>query len=99
MAAFELASVASDELDGILAYVQQESGPASAQRLLADFKDAFQKLADNPRIGRLRDQDAAVEVRSWIVHSYFVLYNARSRPVEITRIVHSARDLDRVLGY
>lgn len=98
MAGWFLSADADAEFSGIIHYVEQESGTAMADRLRDSFYRTFDMLAENPRIGRLRDQDAAAEVRSWIIHSYFVLYDASSEPLEITRIVHGARDVDRVLG-
>jgi plasmid stabilization system protein ParE len=94
VAGWDLKQSARDDLNSILAYVEHESGPSAADRLLDDFIAAFEMLAANPRMGRKSDSED--ESRWWLVHRYLVLY-AAAEPLQILRIYHGARDLNRSL--
>lgn len=90
-----LSQPAREDLDSILGYVERESGPQAADRLLDDFIAAFDLLATSPRMGRRAQLPR--EARWWLVHSYLILYHAEVEPIEIDRILHGARDLERIL--
>ena len=93
---FVLSSLAAEDLDGILAYVLEHSGPARARHVADRFEEAFLKLAEQPGLGHTRADLTAELVRFWPVWSYLVVYKPGSKPLEVARVLHGARDL-RVL--
>lgn len=97
MARWVLSPLAREELEGILDYVAAESGNEDvAQRVAGDFVAALDKLAASPGIGWQRAHLTGSSVRWWRVHSYLVIYNPESQPLRVIRILHGARDLERV---
>lgn len=52
-------------------------------------------LADMPGIGRSR-AEFEPELRSFAVGSYVIFYRPLADGIEIARVVHGARDLDRI---
>jgi toxin ParE1/3/4 len=73
--------------------------PASAQALLDAVEKAAERIGARPAIGRTRPALAQGEYRFLTIAGfpYIIVYStSRSRPV-IVRMVHSARDLPRLL--
>lgn len=98
MSGWRLSPSAFDDLDAILAYVQRESGSRPAEKLLDDFRAAFDMLAHSPRAGMQREALTGPSVRWWIVHRYLVLYDAEQSPLRIIRVIHGSREIERLLG-
>ena len=69
----------------------------AAQRLLDDLHDATQLLATQPLIGKAR-REFGPEIRSFPVRDYVIVYRPIMGGVELVRVVHGARDLERVLS-
>jgi len=70
---------------------------AAALRLLEDFEVAAATLAEHPRIGVVRSDLAPEVVRLWRVGVYWIVYRSETTPLQIIRVVHAARDLERAL--
>jgi toxin ParE1/3/4 len=68
----------------------------TADQYLAELHARAQRLADQPFIGVARP-DLGKEVRSLPHGAYLVIYRPTSFGVGIARVVHGARDLQRVL--
>lgn len=56
------------------------------------------ELAENPDMGFLRDE-LAPDLRCWPVRKYLIFYRPIDDGIEIVRVVHGARDLDRLFGH
>lgn len=69
----------------------------AADRLADQFENAMKRLARMPAIGHFRDDLADRSHRFWSVGSYLVVYRHESRPVEIVRVLHGARDVARLI--
>jgi toxin ParE1/3/4 len=80
----------------IEAYISSDN-PAAADRFLAVLTDRFKVLADMPRIGRRRDKFAS-GVRSISEGNYVILYRVKNDAMEILRVLHGARDPERVIS-
>ena len=93
--AFHLAASARRDLWEILDYIFGDSGE-SAARFEARFIRSFSMLAQNPFLGRSRDE-VAPGYRSVVVGRYVVFYLATGEDVEIVRVLHGRRDLSAVL--
>lgn len=85
---------AEEDLIEIWVYIAQDN-PAAADRLLDDIDAKCLLLADNPHLGAARP-DIAPELRYFPVGSYLVLYREISQGIEVVRIAHGARRLDKL---
>jgi antitoxin ParD1/3/4/toxin ParE1/3/4 len=53
---------------------------------------AMRKLSRTPGIGHLRDPCDGRE-RLFLVYSYLIVYRPHSKPLQIVRVLHAARDV------
>lgn len=70
---------------------------SAAERLMDDLEAATQLLATQPLIGKARREFGA-GIRSFPVRDYVLVYRPIPGGVELVRVVHGARDLERVLS-
>jgi len=94
---FILSTPASQDLDEILTYVLENSSEQSAQHVAERLEEAFQKLADNPGLGHRREDLTSSAVRFLTVWSYFIIYKPDTKPLQVARVVHAARDVENLL--
>ena len=57
----------------------------------------MRRLAEFPRTGHFREDLADKSLRFWPVYSYLIVYRPESRPLQIIRVLHGARDVRRIL--
>jgi plasmid stabilization system protein ParE len=77
-----------------------EDNPTAADRVEEAIFKACEFLANSPLAGRIRQDLTTLPLRFWVVQpypSYLIVYNAESRPVQVIRILHAARDLPTIL--
>jgi len=86
---------AEEDLVDIWIYIARDN-PDAADRLLEEIDRKLVLLAENPRLGRARP-DIAPEFRHWPVGNYLILYRLVADGIEVVRVVHGARRLDRLL--
>jgi toxin ParE1/3/4 len=86
----------TDTLD-IYDYIRQRSSSA-AKLVRSELRSAMKKLADFPGMGHRRDDVDDQTLRFWSVYSYLIVYRADTKPLQIVRVIHGARDVPRVLG-
>ncbi|NET56621.1 MAG: type II toxin-antitoxin system RelE/ParE family toxin [Symploca sp. SIO2E6] len=55
------------------------------------------KLADMPGMGNYRQELADERHRFWVVNPYLVVYRADTKPLQIIRVIHGARDIENLL--
>jgi toxin ParE1/3/4 len=84
-------------------YLAAEAGAPVATRFLESAEDAFASLAKMPGMGRVRRFPHAElgELRSWSIpgfERYLIFYRALSDGIEVIRVIHGMRDLDRIFG-
>jgi len=77
----------------IWAYVARDN-PRAADRVLADIAAACKVLAENPAVGRLREE-LACGLRSFAVGKYVVFYRLARGGIVVVRVLHGARDVQR----
>jgi antitoxin ParD1/3/4/toxin ParE1/3/4 len=65
--------------------------------VLREIRNALQFLSTHPGIGHLREDLTDQPVKFWPVFSYLVIYNPSSRPLEVLRVLHAARDVATIL--
>ena len=65
--------------------------------MLGRFDVGFRKLANQPGIGHYRQDLTDEPFRFWSVGSYLIIYWTDTDPLEILRVMHSSRDIARLL--
>jgi toxin ParE1/3/4 len=93
---FDLARRALADLQDIWEYISENSFEA-ADRVLEEFYQTFERLAETPQMGHKRPDLTPRDVLFWPVHSYLVIYKD-SKPLRIIRVVHGRRDVKRLLN-
>src|SRR5690349_5824520 len=93
MKGYELTTEAQNDLDEIAQYIAIEASVERAILVLAEFKDAFRRLADMPGMGHFREDLLDQRYKFWSVYSYVVAYRWEVLPIQVIAIVHGARNL------
>jgi toxin ParE1/3/4 len=97
--AHRLAPQAAADLDGIWYYVAKESGSIDiVNHLIDSITDRFSLLSGHPYLGRTRDDDLGIGLRSFPVGEYVIVYCVENDEVLILRVVHGRRDLETLFG-
>ena len=96
MGRYTLTTEARADLEEIVEFIRQDS-PEAAKRVGEALRDAARKLAGMPLMGHVREDLAKTCLRFWSVYSYLIIYRPEKRPLQIVRILHSARDVRRIL--
>ena len=86
---------AKRDLHEIWAYIEQDNRTA-ADRLIRSFDEKFRMLAAYPRAGKARDEFRP-GLRSYPVGKYLIFYRLADAGIEIVRVLHSARNIERAL--
>lgn len=94
---FALSTPASQDLEEIIAYLLEHGGEQAALRVAVNLEEAFKKLADSPGLGHRRDDLTTSPVLFYSVFSYLIIFKPDTRPLEIARVVHGARDVETLL--
>lgn len=97
MSRFLLTPAAKEDLDEIADFIRQDS-PDAAIRVLRKLRESMRKLAGMPEMGHLREDLADEPLRFWPVYSYLIIYRPETRPIQILRVLHGARDVRSILA-
>lgn len=96
-AGYQLSRAAEQDLEELLAYVSEQSGANRALMVHGKFVAAFEHLAKMPGSGSKLIELTGERVRWWQVFNWSVLYDGQSSPITVLRVIHGARDIDRIL--
>ena len=97
--AHRVAPHASADLDDIWYYIAHESGSVEiADQFIDSITERFFLLAGHPYVGRPRDDDFGIGLRSFAVGEYVIVYLVADKDVLILRVVHGRRDLEELFG-
>lgn len=77
-------------------FIAQDNVDA-ADRVQLEVQQAVSLLAHNPELGHLRRDLTSKAVRFWAVHSYLIVYDPVTRPLEVVRILSGYRDVAALL--
>ena len=94
---FVLTPLASRDLIEIWEYLAQDSVEI-ADQALSNLEKAMRRLARQPGIGHLREDLADRRHRFFLVHSYLIVHRAATKPLQVIRVLHAARDVQALLG-
>jgi toxin ParE1/3/4 len=91
------------DLAEIAEFIRRQSGAARAVRFLRSAEETIQRLASMPGLGARYEpgRPIPVEIRFLPItrhRSFLVFYRIVPDGVEILRIIHGARDLDRLIA-
>ena len=85
------------DLEEIWAHIAADH-PEAADDLESDIFAACQLVANNPEMGMKRPGWTELPVRFWLVRRfYLIVYDPLSLPIRILRILHTARDIPKLL--
>ncbi len=99
MTRFRLTPLAEDDLFDIWSYIARDNLHA-ANQVEAAIYEACAFLAEAPFRGHLRSDLTRLPLRFWTVQpyrNYLIVYDPSTRPLQIIRILHGARDIPMVL--
>jgi toxin ParE1/3/4 len=82
------------DLSEIADFIARDSVDA-ALRFLDEVDNVLKKLADFPGLGRSRDE-LGPGLRSFPAGNYVLFYRATAEAIDLVRVLHGARDLDRL---
>lgn len=97
MKEFALSTPAKEDLTAIIEYLLDNVSPDQALGIVEKIEEAMGKLAENPAIGHERCDLAKEPLRFWLVQPYMIIYRPGTSPLEIVRVLHSARDIEKLL--
>jgi plasmid stabilization system protein ParE len=97
MSRFVLTPAAEGDLLKIIEHLEGDN-PNAVLKVVDALDEAMQRLADNPMIGHVRPDLTDQDVRFWPVFKYLVVYRPKTKPLEIVRVLHGRRDVERILG-
>lgn len=97
MKRFILTSRARQDVNEIWDYIAHENIEA-ADRVLEALNNAMTKLAKSPGIGHCREELTDKRHRFYLVYSYLIVYRNVTKPLQVIRVLHAARDVQSLLG-
>ena len=95
MPAYIITESAARDIAEIMAYLRKGSSDAP-KRVREKLRQAMRLPAEFPGFGHTREDVTTLPVRFWSVYSYLIVYQPDTKPLEILRIVHGARDLPKL---
>jgi toxin ParE1/3/4 len=97
MKRFILTPRAKQDINDIWDYIAGDNIEA-ADRVLGALENAMIKLAMNPGLGHWREVLTNKRHRFFLVYSYLIVYRHTTKPMQIIRVLHAARDVQSILG-
>jgi plasmid stabilization system protein ParE len=94
---FVLTEKAEEDLNLIWEYIADQSAIEAADKVAQEIFAAITKLTEMPGMGHRRPDLTERPFRFWTVHSYAIVYEPESSPLEIVRILSWYRDLPKIL--
>jgi plasmid stabilization system protein ParE len=88
---------AKRSVDDIWDYIAGDNIEA-AERVLDALESAMVELAKNPAVGHWREELADKKHRFLLVDSDLIVDRHETRPLQIVRVLHAARNIQRILA-
>jgi toxin ParE1/3/4 len=88
-------TLAAQDLVEIWQHVARDNRTA-ADHLIDTVAEKCCLLASSPELGEKRPE-LGLDLRSFVVGNYVVLYRPMTDGIEVARVIHSARDIDALL--
>jgi toxin ParE1/3/4 len=94
MVDYRLSQKAAADLDAVAEFTIQKFGIDQARRYRDSLKNCFERLADNPELGR-RAEQLARGLKRFEHQSHIVFYTSDADGLLIVRVLHSRMDVFR----
>jgi toxin ParE1/3/4 len=96
---YVLSVEAGHDIEDIEDYTARTWGDAQAETYILDLFQAFQKLTEQPNLGRFRP-DVPAPYLVYAVGSHLIIYriNQKHDRVEVLNILHPAMDIEKRLS-
>lgn len=88
---------ARDDLLEISDYINEQSGPDRAERVIRTIMRAVDRIAERPGIGHKRDDLTNLDVLFKRVYRFLIVYRPDTNPLEVVAIVGGYRDVGALL--
>ncbi len=88
---------ASEDLNQIWDYLA-EVDVRRADRVLAGIEDAIRKIVKRPGMGHYRPDLTSKRLRFYLVSPYLIVYQPDTKPLQVRRVLHGARDAETLLS-
>jgi len=98
-APFQLTPQATEDLDAIWWFIQEDSQQA-ADRVESEINATCHRLARHPFIEHKRRDITPLPALFWTVTkypNYIIVYRPQSKPLQVIAILHGNRDLKEIL--
>lgn len=82
---------AEDDLYSAWHFGAREWSPEQADRHVRDISEMFERLTENPKLGRKRE-DLISDLRSTIVRPHVIFYRVLDQSIQIIRVLHERAD-------
>lgn len=79
-------------------YIAQDN-PEAADRFFDAFEESIEAIRTTPKIGSIRRFEGPMDIRMWFVRGFekcLIFYTESSEEIVVLRIIHSARDYNRM---
>jgi len=95
-ASYVLSPAAEQDIEELITYIATENTQAAYDFVDALY-DSFEKLAEHPFMGHVREDLTEYPVRFWTFKwHYLVVYNP-TKPLEIVRVLSGFRDVSNLI--
>jgi plasmid stabilization system protein ParE len=94
---FHLTPDATDDIDEISIYLQQEASDDVALRIRSKLFENFAALGKHPGIGHRRSDLTSRPLRFFTVDPYLIAYKPEDTRIVIHAVLHGARNVERLL--
>lgn len=95
-ASYVLSPAAEQDIEELITYIAAENTQAAYDFVDALY-DSFEKLAEHPFMGHIREDLTQYPVRFWTFKwHYLVIYNP-TQPLEVVRVLSGFRDVSNLI--
>lgn len=94
----EISPAARHDLADIWEYISRDNEEAATDLLQSIYQQCL-VLAELPGLGRSRNVDLAIGLRSYPVGRYVIYFRMCGSTLELVRVIHSARDLTEIFEF
>lgn len=98
-APFQLTPQATEDLDAIWWFIQEDSAEA-ADQVESEIISTCRRLAGYPSIGHKRRDITPLPVLFWTIPkypNYIIVYRPQTKPLQVIAILHGSRNLKEIL--
>jgi plasmid stabilization system protein ParE len=100
-AAFQLTTQATEDLDSIWWFIEQDNREA-ADRIDMAIIATCRRLAEYPLIGHHRRDVTPLPVRFWTLPkypNYVIVYRPETKPLQVVAILHGKQNMEEMLKH